>query len=420
MATLRGPRLLVLSAYYFPVQGGSETHARALTAYLHKAGFDLRVVTKRIDGARPHFERIDDVPVHRVPPAGARSGLRKWLMMPFALAKIVSLRHEFDLIYCPGYQGIGVVAIMAGKMLGRPVVLRSGNLGVLAGGNWDAPLERWGIKGSNVVVRWGKARLRGVYMAADAFVCNCREIETEALMCHVPRSRVHYLPNAVDLTRFRTPDPGERADVRAAAGWPAGAFICLYVGRLSKEKGVMDLLAAWRDVRHPNALLVLVGPDMTGHPLDAGPLARQYVSDHGMEARVHFHGASDDVARLLRAADLYVQPSHYEAFSNAVIEAMATGLPVVASRVGGMLDCIVHDENGLLSTPADPVDIAAKLQRALDDAALRARLGARARQTVIDDFDEVKIFQKFADLFTNLARRPTAPGPESLDASARA
>lgn len=403
MTALRGPRLLVLSAYYFPVQGGSETHARALVAFLRNAGFDLRVVTKRIDARSPHVERIDDVPVHRVSPSGARSGVRKWLMLPFALAKVLSLRREFDLIYCPGYQGIGVAAIMAGKMLRRPVVLRSGNLGVLAGGNWNAPLERWGIDGNNAVVRWCKARVRAIYMGADAFVCNCREIETEALQCHVPRAHVHYLPNAVDLTRFRVPAPGERAEIRATAGWPAEALICLYVGRLSEEKGVMDVLAAWRDVRHPNALLVLVGPDMTGHPLDAGPLARRYVAEHGMGDRVRFHGASNDVARLLRAADIYIQPSHYEAFSNAVIEAMATGLPVVASRVGGMLDCIVDNENGLLSTPADPADIAAKLQRVIDDPELRARLGERARQTVVEDFDELQIFQKFADLFVTLA-----------------
>lgn len=403
MASLRGPRILLLSAYYFPVQGGSETHARALAAFLHRAGFDLQVVTKRLDGRSPAFERIDDVPVHRVRPGGPRSGVRKWLMLPFALAKILALRREVDLIYCPGYQGIGVAAIMAGKLLKRPVVLRSGNLGVLAGGNWDAPLARWGIDGNNAVVRWFKARARAVYMTADAFVCNCREIEAEALACGVPRDRAHYLPNAVDVDHFRLPADGERERIRADAGWPADAVICLYVGRLSEEKGVLDLLAAWREIRHDHACLVLVGPDMAGHPLDAGPLARRYVSEHGMGDRVRFHGASNDVARLLRGADMYVQPSHYEAFSNAVIEAMATGLPVVASRVGGMLDCIVDDENGVLSTPADAADIARKLQRVIDDPALRARLGARARRTVVEDFDEVKIFQKFADLFVALS-----------------
>jgi glycosyltransferase involved in cell wall biosynthesis len=402
MKILRAPRLLILSAYYFPVQGGSETHARALSAFLRKIGFDIRVVTKRVAAGSPIFEHIDGIPVHRVPPAGARSGLRKWLMLPFAFARIMSLRGDFDAIYCPGYQGIGVAAILAGSLLGRPVVLRSGNLGVLAGGNWDAPLARWGISGSNPVVRWLKARVREVYKRADAFVCNCREIETEALACGVPRSRVHYLPNAVDLTRFGLPADHERERTRESAGWPDDALVCLYVGRLSREKGVIELLEAWRAVRHPTALLVLVGPDMPGHPLDVGPLARQHVAEHGLGSRVRFHGAVQDVAPLLRATDLYVQPSHYEAFSNAVIEAMASGLPVVASRVGGMLDCIVDEENGLLTTPRDPADLARALQRVVDDAALRARLGQHARETVVRDFDEVKIFQKFAALFATL------------------
>lgn len=402
---MRGPRILILSAYYFPVQGGSETHARALAASLRRSGFDLRVVTKRVDANSLALERIDDVPVHRVWPPGPRTGVRKWLMLPFAFAKVMSLRREFDLIYCPGYQGIGVAAIVAGKLLGRPVVLRSGNLGVLAGGNWNAPLARWGIHGDNAVVGWLKGRIRAVYMAADAFVCNCREIETEALAYQVPPDQVHYLPNAVDLNRFRPPAAGERAQVRADAGWPSDALICLYVGRLSAEKGVLDLLAAWREVRHDRALLVFVGPDMTGSPLDVGPQARHYVSEHGMGERVRFHGASEEVATLLRAADLYVQPSHYEAFSNAVVEAMATGLPVVASRVGGMLDCIVDDLNGLLATPSAPADLARQLQRVIDDARLRARLGERARHTVVEDFDEAKIFQKFADLFATLVSR---------------
>ena len=161
-----------------------------------------------------------------------------------------------------------------------------------------------------------------------------------ALDAHVPRDRVHYLPNAVDLGRFHVPVASERASIRAEAHWPADALICLYVGRLSEEKGVLDVLAAWREVRHPDALLVLVGPDMTGHALDAGPLARRYVSEHGMGDRVRFHGASNDVARLLRGADIYVQPSHYEAFSNAVIEAMATGLPVVTANQATFQACL--------------------------------------------------------------------------------
>ena len=101
---------------------------------------------------------------------------------------------------------------------------------------------------------------------------------------------------------------------------------------------------------------------------------------------------------------MYVQPSHYESFSNALIEAMATGLPVVASRVGGMLDCIVDGENGLFANPKDPADLARKLRTLLDEPQLAARLGAKARETAVAQFAEPMIMGRFADLFEDVAR----------------
>jgi glycosyltransferase involved in cell wall biosynthesis len=407
----QSPRILILTAYYFPFQGGSETHAREVATYLAAIGFGVVIVTKRT-GTRTEetgsLEKpgllLDGIPVHRVAPAGPRTGLRKWVMIPFALWKIVRLRRAFDLIYCPGYQGIGIAAVVAGRLLGRPVILRSGNLGVLKGNNWNEPLSRSGISTDNWVVTRLKQGLRNLYMRADGFVCNCREIEQEALSCHVPPAHVHYVPNAVDVERYRLPDAGERARIRSEVGWPVEAFLCLYVGRLSIEKGVLDLLEAWRTIRRENAVLVLVGPDMTGHPIDAGPAARAFVAAHGMQQQVIFHGASTDVARLFRAADMYVQPSHYEAFSNAVIEAMATGLPLVASGVGGMLDCVVDSENGLLCPPANPSALASQIRRLMDDPALAQRLGSNARQTVVTSFEKTTTLRKLADLFVATAR----------------
>jgi glycosyltransferase involved in cell wall biosynthesis len=397
------PRILILSAYYFPFQGGSETHARAVATDLSRRGFSVVIVTKRDDRDSPASDRIDAVPVFRVAPAGARTGTRKVAMIPFAIAKIWRLRREFDVIYCPGYQGIGLAAIAAGWWLRRPVVLRSGNLGVLRGDQWNAPLTRWRLSPNLAPIRWMKSLVRRVYMRADAFACNSRENEREAIECRVPPGHVYYLPNAVDVDRYRPAETGEKARVRSEQGWRADAQLCLYVGRLSMEKGVMDLLQAWRSVGASNRLLILIGPDMPG-PLDAGPAARRFVADNNLQDRVVFHGASTDTARLLRAADVYVQPSHYESFSNALVEAMATGLPVVASRVGGMLDCIVDGENGLLSAPKDAADIANALRRVLDDAGLAARLGAAARTTVATQFSEPVIMTRFAELFEKVSR----------------
>jgi glycosyltransferase involved in cell wall biosynthesis len=172
---------------------------------------------------------------------------------------------------------------------------------------------------------------------------------------------------------------------------------------LSTEKGVLDLLTAWQGVGNANRILVLIGPDMPG-PLNAGPAARRFVSSMGMGHSVIFHGASVETARLLRAADAYVQPSHYESFSNALIEAMSMGLPVVASRVGGMRDCIVDGENGLFANPRDPADLARKLRTLLDQPQLAARLGAKARETAVDQFAEPLIMGRFAELFEEVGR----------------
>lgn len=414
------PRVLILSAYYFPWQGGSETHAREVATYLAAQGFSVLIVTKRLESGGAASAEVDGIPVQRVAPGGPRTGWRKWLMLPFAAWAIVRRRSDFDLIYCPGYQGIGIAAIFAGGLLGKPVVLRSGNLGVLEGGNWDQPLARWGLSPGAGLVRWGKHRLRNFYMRANAFVCNCREIEREASACGVPRDRIHYIPNAVDITRYREPEPGERQRIREAERWPANAFLCLYVGRLSAEKGVLDLLEAWRQIDRDDAVLVLVGPDMTGNPLDAGPAARAFVSTHQLERRVIFHGESRDVARLFRAADAYAQPSHYEAFSNAVIEAMATGLPLVASAVGGMLDCVVDEHNGLLCPPREPAALARQLRRLMDSPDLARRLGAQARATVVADFEKEATLRKFRDLFEGVARRSPVAAPGSRGANARA
>ena len=399
------PRILILSAYYFPFQGGSETHARTIATYLSRHGFPVVVVTKHHEDDSLAVETIDGITVHRVPPRGPRTGLRKWAMIPFAFRKILRLRDEFDVIYCPGYQGIGIAGILAGRWLRRPVVLRSGNLGVLMGDQWDAPLKRWHIPPELASVRWMKRRFTKFYMEADAFACNCRDNENEALAAHVPREDVYYLPNSVDVERFRPAQPGERARIRQEQGWPADAQLCFFVGRLSTEKGVLDLLTAWHDIGGANRILVLIGPDMPG-PLNAGPAARSFVASMGMQDSVIFHGASVETARLLRAADIYVQPSHYESFSNALIEAMATGLPAVASRVGGMRDCIVDGENGLFANPQDPMDLARKLRSLLDNPQLAARLGAKARETMVSDFAEPLIMGRFAELFENIwARR---------------
>jgi glycosyltransferase involved in cell wall biosynthesis len=389
------PRVLVLTTYYHPVLGGVETHARQLVSHLHRAGFGVEVITKKVPGADRAETSIDEVPVHRVGPSGERSAGGKWMAIPAFFTRTRAMAARFDVITCIDYRGIGISAVAAGRLSGLPVIVQGETAGVLAGADAQSmsglPAESW-------PARLMKAPVRAVYRRADHIVCIGRDLEREALRSGVPRERVHYLPHGVDLERFHPSVPDDRLRLRSVLGWPADRRVVLFVGRLSEEKGVMDLLEAWRTANREDALLVLVGPDMVGHRWDAGGPGRAYVAEHGLGDRVRFEGAASDPAPFYRAADVFVQPSHFEALGNTALEAMASGLPVVTSGVGGLGDFCVDGENALLYRPGSSSSLAAALGRMLDDDGLRARLGAKGLQTVTERFELGGLLDRYARL----------------------
>ena len=392
------PRVLVLTTYYHPVLGGVEAHARQLVTALHGMGYAVRVVTKRIRRGQAPLERIDDVPVHRIAPAGERRWSGKWLALPAAAATLISLRRDYDVIVCVDYRGIGIAAIAAGRLLNRPVIAQGETAGVLSGPDASSTS---GLRRESVLAAALKAPARAIYRRADHVVCIGRDLEREALGAGIPRDRVHYLPHGVDVARFRPPQPGERGAIRERLGWPSDRPIVLFVGRLSREKGVMDLLEAWRMLRArqgPPAMLALVGPDMTGHPWDCGGPGRAFIQAHDLGGSVRFEGPSTDPAPYYRAADVFVQPSHFEALGNTAIEAMASGLPVVASGVGGLADFCVDGVNALVHQPHSPESLAAAIERALADPALGQRLGSAARQTAVEQFESRALLTRYARL----------------------
>ncbi len=394
------PRVLVLSTYYHPVLGGAETHARRLVSYLHRAGFEVQVVTKRVSREHPVEAIVDDVRVHRVGPIGERRGRGKWVALPRFFAKALQLKSTFDVIVCIDFRATGIAALAAGRLLHRAVILQAETGGVLASANHGSSS---GLPPEPGIVRAVKRAPRAIYRRADHIVCIGHDIEREALDTGVPRERVHYLPHGVDLGRFHPAAPGDRDVLRTRLGWPTGRPIVLFVGRLSIEKGVLDLVEAWRLVDRRDALLVLVGPDMPAHPWDAGQKARALVAQHGLQDRVRFEGPVTDTAPLFRAADLSVQPSHFEAFGLSAIEAMASGVPIVASNVGGLRDFLADNQNALLHEPRSPASIAAAIARALADSSLRARLAEAALKTVIAEFDEQVLMDRYAQLIERAA-----------------
>lgn len=175
----------------------------------------------------------------------------------------------------------------------------------------------------------------------------------------------------------------DRGSVRRDLGIAGDTFVGAIVARLSGMKGHGTLLQSLATLRD-NAVSVLVL--IVGDGAERNELERQAHALSLDDRYVRFLGARSDVDRLLHAADFFVLPSDTEGLPLSVLEAMAHGLPIVASNVGGIPELIDHDKEGLLIPPADPTALAAAIQRLAGDPALRQRLGEAARARAGGEF----------------------------------
>ncbi len=190
--------------------------------------------------------------------------------------------------------------------------------------------------------------------------------------------------NGVDPRAFGPGDAAARARLRRDLATPEDAVVVVQVGRLVAEKGWAELIAAMREVP---AHLWIVGARLPSDP-DDGIEDVLAAADPDLAPRLRVLGARDDVAALLGAADVFVLASHREGMPRSVIEAMMTGLPVVATAVRGSRELVVPDETGLLVPVGDAAALGAALARLVVDRALRARLGQAGRARALALYDE--------------------------------
>jgi len=206
----------------------------------------------------------------------------------------------------------------------------------------------------------------------------------------MPSNRVVVIPNGLELTQFQA----------RTSHVPSRRVIM--VANLRPEKGHDTLIDAAAIVlnRFPDARFDIVGDGTERDRLIA------YAHAKGVAAAVSFLGHCEDVPARLSAADVFVLPSESEAFPNAVLEAMAAGLPVVASAVGGILEVVRNGETGLLVPPRRPDALADAIGRLLSDATLQERLGSTGRGLVESRYSFSKMVAAFDALYlTELARR---------------
>lgn len=270
-------------------------------------------------------------------------------------------RHSIDILHTHGYRS-DFVGLIAARVAGIPIV------STVHG--WTSISLK--LRGYQMLDRFCLKRF-------DRVVCVSKRLHEEFAKLGISADRLVYLPNAVCLPEQ---SPGQRDTVRQQLGGAPEDKIIVTIGRLSPEKGLDILLAAFarqfgtdHDVR---LILVGDGPKMMELMLLADRL--------GITDQVVFVGFTADVARYYAAADLFVMSSHTEGFPLALLEAMAWGLPVLATAVGGIPDIVQDGKDGCLVPPGDEEQLASAMGNLLKYRESAERMGQIARQTITKQF----------------------------------
>jgi glycosyltransferase involved in cell wall biosynthesis len=238
--------------------------------------------------------------------------------------------------------------------------------------------------------------------AAHRSVTVCEPFADVLVARGVRRERLQIVPNAMAAAPLVAME--DVSALRDRLALPAGARVILSVGRLSPEKGHADLLAAVRLLLRDHAQLairlILVGDGIERSSLERATAAPDLASS------VIFAGHCSNVWPYYSLADVFALPSHSEGSPNALLEAMAAGVPIVACKVGGVPETVEDGSSALLVPPAKPAAMASALARVLEDPALAARLATNASERLVHRFSPESRYQALLQVYRAVKERP--------------
>jgi glycogen synthase len=357
-------RILVLNYEYPPLGGGAAVATAALAHGLAERGVVVDVVTAGAEsGTQAADEAEQRLTVYRV--RSRRTGIHQagmadagsYLIAALPLIRRLMRAHSYDAIHV--YFSLPTGALLPFlRLRGTPVVVS------LRGS--DVPGYDPHNRGLQVAHRLLAPLTRWIWRRADRVVAVCESLGQLARVTY-PDLRYSVVPNGVDLELFH-PAAAPRQS-------PTRAIRCLAVARLIERKGLGDLIRGLALLERGRFQLDIVGGGADERTL------RDLAVANGVAGEVRFLGPLPraEVARRYREADLFTLPSSAEAFGNVFAEALASGLPIVSSAVGGIPDLVEHGTNGLLVKPGDIKGLAAAICYLADDPELRMGMAERNR-----------------------------------------
>lgn len=383
MAAAKKPQeLLFVIRYFHPFIGGLEKKVFNLARSLCACGYCITVITSRFSRAWPQEElnacgmRIIRLPSPRIKIVGACIYLAALSLYLWRHRSTFAIIHSFQVGYSSS------CAVMAGHLLERKTVLTLSSSG--PGGDVCRHRRTW----------WGRFFLHCCFRASC--IITLHDKMRNEITAYYPVKNIQVIPNGVDMAVYR-PCPGRQA-LRLQLGIAPDDRLILYAGRFSPEKGLDFLLKGFSTLQPCQAVKLW----LFGEGPERSKLA-SLIKELDLQAMVQLRDTTDTISDMLQAADLFIMPSQFEGMSNALLEAMACGVPVIATDVPGNRELIEHGTTGLLVPFGDTAGLGRAINNLLENPGLAGRLSENARKLIADRYSCADAVKRHSNVYASLA-----------------
>ncbi len=371
-------RILIVSLAYLPFIGGAELAVKEIVERIDGIGFDM--VTVNLDGKQLPEERVGKINVYRV----GRGKLSKYFFPFSGFKKAVQLqqKNQYDIIWGIMANQAGLAALRLKKKFPDVKYLLTLQEGDSLKKIW---WRTWFIR----------PHYKAIYKKAD-FIQTISNYLKQRAIKYGYNGKIELVPNGVNLGRFKlVQSNAEKLAIRQKFNLNENDRVLISASRLVKKNGLDTLIKSIKDL---DVKLIILGTGNQESKLKA--LAQEL----GLRDKVLFLGYVNhqNLPQYLQMADVFIRPSRSEGLGTAFLEAMAAGLPIIATKVGGIPDFLKDGETGFFCEVNNPADLATKIKLLLGDETLRRRLISNGQNLVIQNYDWQPIAAKMKTIFHNL------------------
>jgi glycosyltransferase involved in cell wall biosynthesis len=394
-----GKKFLFITPHTIPETSGSGINAFRFARYINQEGGNALLLTLNRNFKFKDKENIDGVPVIRIPYVN-KGNFCKMISLPiiFLYYFLYIIKHDTILIYGGRLIGFQLIPFI-GKLFGKKIIFRSTLMGV------DDPDSLFGTK-NKLIQKINRISLSKV----DCYFSINRNFSDQYRKYFSDRSKLYEIPQGVDTTRFFPYDTQKKQEIRAYLGLPSEGLLILSVGLVIKRKGFDRIIEQLATLRMDYCLISL-----GEYEAIKGQLHNKYAEEmeqlydranYLLKKRVIFRGFINHLEEYFRCCDVFILNSSQEGFPNVILEAMASGIPIIMKNIKGIGGFVIKNGYNSLVFSNDN-DIPVLLQRLFENPELARQIAANAFNDIINHYS-------FAHVFTGINRALTMEDKKAI------